>query len=202
MKTGPQAVTMAFDESPSIICPRCGTKRTGETRFCRSCGTNLEAVDRVLSGKESQPHSKRSHEQPEHPLKELQRSILWVAVRGVVTLLIGLPFTFLMLLTTLSGRGVVGVISLILTLILLAFVILGFRDLLRAYTDFKNPLAALAKLNPPKIGEEEPNVRLSGGIQSEQGIPYATSPLPSVTEHTTLELEEPESSSSSKNRNR
>jgi hypothetical protein len=171
----------------SIFCPRCGAEGAAETRFCRRCGTNLQAIDQVLSGSGSQPESATS--QAEHPLKQLRRDILWLAVRGIVTLLIGLPFTLLMILTTIRGGGI---ISLILTLILATFVVLGARDLLKAYIAFKDPFAALARVNA-KRGEQREDVSrglIESPVEGMGNTPYATSALPSVTEHTTLELNE------------
>jgi hypothetical protein len=33
-----------------VYCPKCGTPSTDGSRFCRKCGTNLEAVSRALTG--------------------------------------------------------------------------------------------------------------------------------------------------------
>lgn len=33
-----------------MFCPNCGRDNSNETRFCASCGTNLEAVSQALSG--------------------------------------------------------------------------------------------------------------------------------------------------------
>lgn len=36
--------------SDSVFCPNCGLQSPRHTRFCRKCGTNLEAVSQVLTG--------------------------------------------------------------------------------------------------------------------------------------------------------
>ena len=34
----------------SVYCPKCGYQSPAEARFCKRCGTNLEAVSRALTG--------------------------------------------------------------------------------------------------------------------------------------------------------
>lgn len=38
-----------------MYCPRCGTQNTDGVKFCRSCGTELEALALVLSGRGAPP---------------------------------------------------------------------------------------------------------------------------------------------------
>ena len=38
-----------------MYCPKCATLNSGDVKFCRSCGTSLEQVALVLSGKRVQP---------------------------------------------------------------------------------------------------------------------------------------------------
>lgn len=38
-----------------MYCPQCATQNAGDVKFCRSCGTELEAVALALSGKSVQP---------------------------------------------------------------------------------------------------------------------------------------------------
>ncbi|HEX6731441.1 MAG TPA: zinc ribbon domain-containing protein [Pyrinomonadaceae bacterium] len=38
-----------------MYCPQCATANPGDVKFCRSCGTALEAVALALSGKGSKP---------------------------------------------------------------------------------------------------------------------------------------------------
>ncbi|HUF05523.1 MAG TPA: zinc ribbon domain-containing protein [Aridibacter sp.] len=35
-----------------MFCPNCGRDNSAELKFCASCGTNLEAVSRALTGRE------------------------------------------------------------------------------------------------------------------------------------------------------
>ena len=38
-----------------MFCPKCATPNAGDVKFCRSCGTELEAVSLALSGKSAKP---------------------------------------------------------------------------------------------------------------------------------------------------
>jgi len=37
-----------------MFCPQCGSTQSGELRFCKSCGANLEALRQILSTKEGE----------------------------------------------------------------------------------------------------------------------------------------------------
>jgi hypothetical protein len=78
-------------------------------------------------------------------------------------------------------------------LILATFVVLGARDLLKAYAAFKDPFAALAKANAKRDEQREDASRelIESPVEAVGNTHYATSAFPSVTEHTTLELSEP-----------
>ncbi|NNE97447.1 MAG: zinc ribbon domain-containing protein, partial [Pyrinomonadaceae bacterium] len=35
-----------------MFCPKCGKGNSSEIKYCASCGTNLEAISRALTGRE------------------------------------------------------------------------------------------------------------------------------------------------------
>jgi len=123
----------------------------------------------------------QSPKQSEDRLKELQRDILWIAIRGIVTLVIALPFFFLLIFSTGAGGGV---FTLLPSFVILAFIVLGIRDLSRAYSTFKDPHAALATLEAQKEELLEPS------DESDRSIIEVKNPPASITEHTTFSLKE------------
>ena len=44
-----------------MYCPRCSTQNTDDTKFCRSCGSNLSLVPQALTGKLPEQRSGRRH---------------------------------------------------------------------------------------------------------------------------------------------
>ena len=174
----------------SLFCPRCGTEGAGNIRFCRQCGTNLESVGQMLSRTPEQTQPAKPIE-AEDLLKQFKRDTFWLAVRGIVTVVIAFPFA---LLTLQPG----GVISLLLAIVLLTFVGLGIRDLAKAAASLRDPVSALAKLKAQREGQREVTSASSieSHLEGEARIACATNALPSVTEHTTYELKEPDGRSS------
>jgi hypothetical protein len=45
-----------------MYCPQCATANPGDVKFCRSCGTSLEAVALTLSGKSTKPDKSSNKE--------------------------------------------------------------------------------------------------------------------------------------------
>jgi hypothetical protein len=48
-----------------MYCPRCATQNLDDAKFCRACGTNLEAVALALSDKESPAKPTKKTKTPE-----------------------------------------------------------------------------------------------------------------------------------------
>lgn len=42
-----------------MYCPRCATQNTDDTKYCRSCGSNLSLVPQALTGQLPQQRSRR-----------------------------------------------------------------------------------------------------------------------------------------------
>ncbi len=127
-----------------LFCPKCGSESTGDIRYCRRCGTNLEVVTKAMLVPAL----------ADDELARAQRAFRMGLVRGLG----------LLVLAAGSGKALVGLIiaalafatgplSLwaVLGLILFGFVPAGFgafavRDLLHAYELKKDPRGALSSL--------------------------------------------------------
>lgn len=50
-----------------MYCPRCATQNADDTKFCRSCGSNLSLVPQALTGRLPEaPSGRRRHHDFEH----------------------------------------------------------------------------------------------------------------------------------------
>lgn len=79
-----------------MFCPKCGVENQGETRFCRSCGTDLEVVEVALSTRTSLPSQViRTGEDRidlEQQRLQLQVDGIHRVVRGALIFLTGIMF--------------------------------------------------------------------------------------------------------------
>lgn len=75
-----------------MYCPQCATPHAGEVKFCRSCGTELEAVALVLSGKSAQPTKGKNKSEPKTAQDLLEQRIEGVSgiTRGSILLAVSL----------------------------------------------------------------------------------------------------------------
>lgn len=73
-----------------MYCPQCATANAGEVKFCRSCGTPLEAVALAIGGK-SNPISQDKNE-PKTPQAWMEKRIEGVShvTRGIILLSVSL----------------------------------------------------------------------------------------------------------------
>jgi hypothetical protein len=131
---------------------------------------DLEPIHRTLA--DSAPQAKEPAKGHEASLKELKSDITWLAIRGIVTILISAPFSLLLIISTGASGSIITLVS---SIVFLWAVVLGIRDLSKAYSILRNPETALAEIKSKKEGSPFDNKRL---------------PL-SVTEHTTSLLESP-----------
>jgi hypothetical protein len=140
-------------------------------RFCRRCGGSL------VTPSETPPKTTRLSvsADSDSPYIALRRELLWIAIRGFVTLLVAVPFFCLFLLSfAVSGSIIMGLAS----LVVLAFAVLGIRDLVQCYLRFRKPEKDIARLRANSEAEgTTDDVRL-------------VSTPASVTEHTTASLDE------------
>src|SRR5215207_5671568 len=74
-----------------MYCPQCATPNAGDVKFCRSCGTELESVALVLSGKPSKPKKSNADKtEPKTAQDWLEKRIEGVTgvTRGLILLIV------------------------------------------------------------------------------------------------------------------
>jgi hypothetical protein len=196
-----------------VYCPKCGFQSPPDARFCKRCGTNLEAVSRVLTG-QIQPAVDTSSLSAEMEIayaKELSKAIYG---------LLSSVGVFLVMLFIFRGAFWVW--------FLLFWVANSVRDVVQAFLlkqQIKNPVAFQAALEaykeekhkkrrrrrrdrerletppapvtlpPPRVpsGEYVPPARTTGELEKPKGFEFdEAEPPPSVTEGTTRLLEDEE----------
>ena len=81
-----------------MFCPKCGSQNAENLRFCRSCGTELEAVSAAMSGKLTlrNNNSRDDNESSDDSDK------LWNSF--ITKTLTGLAFIFIAIFLTVSGK--------------------------------------------------------------------------------------------------
>jgi hypothetical protein len=196
----------------SVFCPKCGYQSPSDVRFCKRCGTNLEAVSRALTGAPtiSGPVVSSSEVEVAYA-SELSRAIYHMLTS--VTVFLVMLFLF---------RGAFWV------WFMLFWVAASVRDVVQAYLlkqQIKDPVALQAALNafkeekrgkrrkrrrdrerealeapqqpvslpPPRTaaGDYIPPARTTGELVQPKEYAFdPDNPPPSVTEGTTRLLEE------------
>jgi hypothetical protein len=103
------------------------------------------------------------------------RKIVWEAVRGGVTLVLAIPFFIFMTIVAANTGGAIAIGTLV---ILAAFIVIGIRDLTKAYSMLRDPAAAL-----------DASTKRQQGMPTNQFVESPAIPAESVTEHTTFPLD-------------
>jgi hypothetical protein len=159
-----------------VYCPQCATKNTDNTKFCRACGTDLEAVALVLTNKFPLPGAwLEKYGESKH--KVIMGAILLGAallIGGVPILFIKELFLWVLLWTVffgwLAGWGIVSLA-------------LGVGDLVKSKTMLRHMQQFDRKLTPTESSQ------LSSGTYEPRMLDDATRAKPSsplsVTERTT-----------------
>lgn len=159
-----------------MYCPQCATQNTDNAKFCRACGTELEAVALALADKSPLPGAwLEKYGEGKH--KVIMGAILLGAALliGVVpALFIGVSFPLVMLWTVffgwMAGWGVVSLAS-------------GAGEVVKSKTMLRQTKrfgGGLTTTEPSGLSSAAHEPRMLDDVPS--GKPY--SPL-SVTEHTT-----------------
>ena len=159
-----------------MYCPRCATQNTDNAKFCRACGTDLEAVALVLTNKVPPPGTwLEKYGEGKH--KVVRGAILLGAallMGGVPALFIGVIFPLVMLWTVffgwMAGWGIVSLASGVGEMV-------KSKTMLRQTKQFES---GLTTTEPSELSSAAHEPRRLDGVT--RAKPY--SPL-SVTEHTT-----------------
>lgn len=198
--------------SSAVYCPKCGTQGIEGARFCKRCGTNLEAVSRALTGQlVGGTADDLSTEMEIAYAKEYSRAVY--ALLGSIGVFLALLFIFkgafwvyfLLLWIANNVRDVVQASLLKRQITNPA----AFQAALGAYKDEKRkkrrrkrgaeaeqlaaPPEPVALDSGPVHGDYVPPARTTGELARPQEFSFdPENPPPSVTEGTTRLLEEDE----------
>lgn len=164
-----------------MYCPQCATQSTDNTKFCRACGTDLEAVALVLANKVTPPEA-WLEKYGESKRKVIMGTLLLGAallIGGVPALFVGVIFPLVMLWTVffgwMAGWGIVSLAS-------------GMGEMVKSKTmlgQMKQFDSGLNITEPSKLSSATHEPLMLDDVT--RAKPY--SPL-SVTEHTTERLGE------------
>lgn len=196
-----------------MFCPQCGTTQGDELKFCKSCGANLSAVRQAVTSREDQKKSDsgwswgaswiRYQEEQERLKQERERSINPEKIRyneikaGVITSCVGVGlmiFLYVFMQGIILGGKIPFDTAQILSRIWVAGVIplfVGAGLLINGVFVSKK----LVEMRKRELREIEPAKRLAPAEDSPDELSPAAewydmgSAKPSVTEHTTRQLE-------------
>jgi zinc ribbon protein len=76
-----------------MYCPKCATENSDETKFCRSCGSNLSLVPQALTGRFPEARSGRRR----HRNRDLEPASPAALANGITKAFMGLGFLFVSL---------------------------------------------------------------------------------------------------------
>lgn len=76
-----------------MYCPKCATENSDETKFCRSCGSNLSLVPQALTGRLPEARSGRRR----HRNRDIERGSSATLASGITKIFMGLGFVFVSL---------------------------------------------------------------------------------------------------------
>lgn len=156
-----------------MYCPKCATENTDETKYCRSCGSNLSLVPQALTGRLPEARSGRRR----HRNRDLEH-------RGATTLANGITKSFM-------GLG-----FLFVSLCVFAFVPSGrfwwFWMLIPAFTMLGKGISEIVSFKyGPNLTQGASNPAMPPAARTGELPPRneALFPPPSVTEQTTRHLD-------------
>ena len=164
-----------------MYCPQCATQNTDNAKFCRTCGTDLEAVALVLTNKFPLPGAWLEKYGESNHIAVRGAILLGAAllIGSVPALFIGVIFPWLMLWTVffgwMAGWGIVSLAS-------------GVGEMVKSKTmlrQMKQFDSGLTTTEPSELSAAAHEPRMLDEVT--RAKPYSAS---SVTEHTTERLGE------------
>ena len=164
-----------------MFCPNCGKDNSVEIKFCASCGTNLEAVSQVLTGREADFFSKIDSGM-DQLIARYSDHVFGSTRPGSLNQNVSESWKLL-------GQGVVTSLTDLLLFVLMS----SFLPLRFLMLSVSTPFRLLSERNRDQSSNEQ---YAAGGEPRElnKGIPGEMLPVPSVTEGTTLNLRKTASS--------
>ena len=192
-----------------MFCPQCGTTQGDELRFCKSCGANLSAVRQAVTAPESQAktdwtntwvryqHEMEKLKQERKNRESPEEKRITEIKAGVITSCAGIGlmvFLYFLMQGIIAGGQVPFGAAQILSIIWIAGLIpvLVGAGLLINGVFVSKKLVELRKL---QLQEKESAKRLAPVRDTSDELSLSAdwhesaSPKPSVTEHTTRQLE-------------
>ena len=174
-----------------MYCPRCGTQNTDGVKFCRSCGTELEAVALVLSGRAAPPAEADDAPETVDDWLELRsdgvRNIATGVSLLVVSVLIGVALA-LFLPSTFDAPWI------LVWLVLVGWMACwGAIELGKGVGDFLEAVGRLRMMGPPAQGaavDQTPRQLESPREPVMNPSAFKKPPKASVTEATTRHLDD------------
>ena len=158
-----------------MFCPTCGKENSVEIKFCASCGTNLDAISRALSGREEDFFTKRDHGM-DHFIARYSVHVFTNSRSGTIEHRVARSWKLL-------GQAVITSFTDLLLFVLMCN-FLPFRFLILLIS---TPFRLLSERNR--------NKQISGGPEEEYQSPELNEaeagqllPVPSVVEPTTMNL--------------
>ena len=80
-----------------MYCPKCATENSDETKFCRSCGSNLSLVPQALTGRLPDSRSSRRRHRDRERNRELEPQGPANLANGITKAFMGIGFLFVSL---------------------------------------------------------------------------------------------------------
>ncbi len=192
-----------------MFCPQCGTNQSDKSKFCKSCGANLSAVRQAVTAPESQTktdwtntwvryqHEMEKLKQERKNRESPEEKRITEIKAGVITSCAGIGlmvFLYFLMQGIIAGGQVPFGAAQILGSIWIAGlipVLVGAGLLINGVFVSKK----LIELRRRELEEKETTKRIASAHDGKQELsPSADwyelgSPKPSVTEHTTRQLE-------------